>query len=208
VYFLLAVVVVILAAHSGNHKDASQQEQLLWVQAFLAWRVSRGGWLSRVLLICISFGSYLACAFSPELVVNNTTARMVIFALQVALLISTPVYGRTRRPRRFITQDWSQLLLHRPAAWLLPVGLLAGVVVTLIALGHEDFVTVAGCRPAWSDACTAVAKGYPLEWLTAYQNRTDSVISTVALLSDYVHWALACTSLLYLWGLWSTAPRD
>jgi hypothetical protein len=82
VYFLLAVVAAILVAHFGEHADASQQERLLPFQAFLAWRVSRGGWLSRVLLICISFVFYLACALSPEAAVNDSTAQVEIFLAQ------------------------------------------------------------------------------------------------------------------------------
>jgi hypothetical protein len=45
--------------------------------------------------------------------------------------------------------------------------LLAGVLLTLAGLGHMDWVTIAGCRPAASDACRTLAEGYPLRWLTS-----------------------------------------
>jgi hypothetical protein len=69
-----------------------------------------------------------------------------------------------------------------------------------------DVTTIAGCRPAASDACSALAEGYPLRWLTAIQG--TPVISKEALLRDSVQWALDCTSLLYLAWLWLIPPAD
>jgi hypothetical protein len=69
-----------------------------------------------------------------------------------------------------------------------------------------DFTTVAGCRPAASDACGAWAEGYPLRWLTAIQG--TPLISKEALLRDSVQWALGCTSLLYLAWLRLTPSAD
>ena len=175
---------------------------------FLAWRVSRGGRVSRMILILISGGSYAAAVLAVARLWDlTTTALVIIWAAQVALLVSPPVYGRTRRPGpiHVRAQSWSQLLPPRPPAWLLPWGLLAGVLVTLACLGNMDWVAISGCRPAASDACTALAEGYPLRWLTAIQG--TPVISKEALLKDSVQWALGCTSLLYLAWLW-LMPRQ
>ena len=175
---------------------------------FLAWRVSRGGRVSRMILILISGGSYAAAVLAVARLWDLTTTTLVIiWAAQVALLVSPSVYGRTRRPGpiHVRAQSWSQLLPPRPPAWLLPWGLLAGVLVTLACLGNMDWVAISGCRPAASDACTALAEGYPLRWLTAIQG--TPVISKEALLRDSVQWALGCTSLLYLAWLW-LMPRQ
>jgi len=83
-------------------------------------------------------------------------------------------------------------------------GLLAGALLTLAFLGNMDFAAIPGCRPAGSGACTALAEGYPLRWLTAYQN--EPVIFKGALLKDFAQWAVACVSVLYLAWLWLTAP--
>jgi hypothetical protein len=179
------------------------------VTAFLAWRVSRGGRISRMILILISGGFYVAAVLSVARRWDFTFLALVIIgAAQVALLFSPPVYKRTRRPGpiHVQAQSWSQLLPPRPPAWLLPWGLLAGVLVTLACLGSMDFTTIAGCRPAASDACGALAEGYPLRWLTAIQG--TPVISKEALLRDSVQWALGCTSLLYLAWLWLMPRAD
>jgi len=69
-----------------------------------------------------------------------------------------------------------------------------------------DFIAIPGCRSATSGACSALAEGYPLRWLTAYQN--EPVIFKGALLKDCAQWALASTSVLYLAWLWLTAPTS
>jgi hypothetical protein len=165
---------------------------------FLAWRVSRGGRLSRMILLIGSVAAYAVTALAVARLWDVAIVALVIIsAVQIALLVSPPVYGRTRStPIQVRAQSWSQLLPPRPPAWLLPWGLLAGVLVTLACLGNMDFTTIAGCRPAASDACGALAEGYPLRWLTAIQG--TPLISKEALLRDSAQWALGCTSLLYL----------
>jgi hypothetical protein len=154
-------------------------------------------------------GSGVSCAVAALAVARlwdlPVMALVVICAAQVALLASPPVYGRTRRPVPIPARapGWAQLV-RRPPAWLLPWGLLAGALVTLACLGSMDWVVVAGCRPTASDACSALAEGYPLRWLTAHQN--EPVISKGALLKDCAQWALASMSVLYLGWLWLTAP--
>jgi hypothetical protein len=108
-------------------------------------------------------------------------------------------------PYQVRAPGWARLV-RRPPAWLLPWGLLAGVVVTLACLGNMDWATITGCRPAGSGACVHLVEGYPLRWLTADQN--VPLISKGALLKDCAQWALASTSVLYLGWLWFMAPAD
>lgn len=51
-----------------------------------------------------------------------------------------------------------------------------------------------------SDACSALAEGYPLRWLTADQNMP--LIFKGALLRDWAQWVLISTSVLYPGWLW------
>lgn len=176
------------------------------IVAFLVWRVSRGGWLSRGTLIVVGGAGCVESALAVTRFWGLTDVALVaIWAAQVALLLSPPVRARTGRPAQVTVRapGWAQLV-RRPPAWLLPWGLLAGGVLTLAFLGNMDWVAVAGCRPAGSDACSALAEGYPLHWLTADQG--DPLILKHALLQDAVQWALACTSVLYLGWLWLTSP--
>ena len=177
------------------------------VTAFLIWRVSRGGRISRALLV---IGSCTSLAVSALAIARlwdvSVVALVTISAAQIALLVSPPVYGRTRpTPIAVRARGWTQFI-RRPPPWLLACGLLAGMLVTLACLGSMEFVALPGCRPAASDACSALVEGYPLRWLTAHQN--EPLIFKGALLKDCVQWALVSTSVLYLGWLWLTAPGD
>jgi len=204
-YLLLVAVGSILNWLSHSLSSQHPLSGFLWT-VFLTWRVSRGGRISRMLLI---LGSGAECAAAVLAVARlwdlSIMALVIISAVQVELLVSPPVYGRTRRPApiQARARSWAQLV-GRPPWWLLPLGLLAGVLVTLACLGSGDWVAIPGCRPAASDACTALVEGYPLRWLTAYQNMPE--ISKGALLRDCVQWALAAALLLYLLFLRPT-PR-
>lgn len=206
VFMLLATIGFICSWLSHR---ASPQNLLLsfLITAFLTWRVSRGSRISRMILIIVSGVSYAVAALAvAQLWDLAIMALAIVCAAQIALLVSPPVYERTRpTPILVRAQGWSQMV-RRPPVWLLPWGLLAGALLTLACLGHMDFIAISGCRPAASAACGALAEGYPLRWLTAYQN--EPVISKGALLKDCAQWALASTSVLYLAWLWLTAPTS
>jgi hypothetical protein len=190
-------------AHSASARDPLEG---FLIVAFLVWRVSRGGWLSRAILI---IGGGVACAEAALAVTRlwllTDVALVAIWAVQVMLLLSPPVAARTSRPALVSVRapGWAQVV-RRPPAWLLPSGLLAGVLLTLACLGHMDWTAVPGCRPTGSDACSAMAEGYPRYWLTADQG--VPLILRHALVQDAVQWALASTSVLYLAWAWLTAP--
>jgi len=85
-----------------------------------------------MILIIASGLSYvsavLAVARSWDLLI---TALAIVYAAQIALLVTPAVYGRTRRaPVRVRAGAWAELV-RRPPSWLVPCGLLLGVIVTL-----------------------------------------------------------------------------
>jgi hypothetical protein len=70
-----------------------------------------------------------------------------------------------------------------------------------------DLVALAAAMRVWSRrlswhaganlaACSVLAEGYPLRWLTAPQS--TPVIDKYALVKDCAQWALACSSVLYV----------
>jgi hypothetical protein len=97
VYLLLSVVAFFLGL---LWRPAVPQDDVvsLPVVVFCVWRVSRGGRISRMILIIASGLSYvsavLAVARSWGLLI---VALIIIYAAQIALLVSPAVYGRTRR---------------------------------------------------------------------------------------------------------------
>lgn len=193
VFFVLASISIIwgwLLWHNNGQ---------LWAflgTAFLTWRVSRGGRISRMILIIGSCAGYAVAVLNVARMWDLAVVGIAVMsAVQIALLVSPSVYGRTRpRPVHVRAQGWSQLV-RQPPKWLLPWGLFAGAVVTLVCLGHMDFVAVSGCKPAASGACTAVAEGYPLRWLTAHQN--EPFILKGSMLKDWAQWTLVSMSVLY-----------
>jgi hypothetical protein len=121
--------------------------------AFLAWRVSRDGRISRMILIIASGAAYAVAALAVARLWDVAVVGVVIIcAVQIALLVSPPVYGRTRpAPIQVRAEGWAQLV-RRPPMWLLPWALLAGALLTLAYLGSMDWIAIAGCRPAASGA--------------------------------------------------------
>ena len=148
VFLLLSVVAFVLGL---LWRPAPLREGVVsfLVVVFCVWRVSRGGRISRMILIIASGLSYasavLAVARSWDLLV---AALAIVSAAQIALLVSPAVYGRTRpAPIQLRAEGWAQLV-RRPPSWLLPWGLFLGVVLTLAYLGSM----AAGLSPRSPDS--------------------------------------------------------
>lgn len=204
VFVLLAAVSSVCLRLSHNH-DPNNPLAAFLIDVFLAWRVSRGGRISRMLLILGYGASYTEAVLDVARLWNaGAVVQLIVSAAQVTLLVSAPVYWHTREDPATVRMDGWAPLASRPPAWLLPWGLLAGAAITAALLGNVGWVAIAGCHPAASDACTALARGYPLRWLTADQN--VPLISTDALIKDCLQWALFSMSVLY--PVWNWAASD
>jgi hypothetical protein len=200
VFLLLAAIGSVCSWLSHIH-DQHGPLGSVGMAAFLTWRVSRGGRISRMLLILASGASCAAALLDVARLWNVVVvALFIVSAAQVALLVSAPVYWRTRPDPVTVRAAGMAPFSPRPPLWLLPWGLLGGVLITLAALGHMDAAMIPGCRATASDTCTALFEGYPLPWLTADQN--DPLIFKMALFKDCVQWTLVSMSVLYLgWSL-------
>ena len=188
--------------------------------ALFAWRVTRGGRASRILLIVSTALAFLATAFeiAPRFGLA-VFAVLAACAMQLALLLSPAVYQRTR-PRGAAgpgdgtgpadgagpadavgPAGWARV---RPPLALILLGLLAGLAVTLVGLSHlgppgcED--GAAGRAP--TIFCPAVAEGFPLRWLAA--DHRALIVTWSALLKDLVEYTVISMAALY--GGW-LGPR-
>jgi hypothetical protein len=218
------------AAQSAHAVDAAA----IVFAAFLAWRVTRGGAFARGLIIF-----YTACGI--EGLVNSPGMRsgslvslglLAIYLVQIALLVSTPVYNRTRKNQtRGLAPDVARLWVL-PAQWMPIAAAAAGVIITLLSLGNMSFQPVPGCRApgylaphsAPLDGCTTLAEGYPIHYLSAMPALTlnsgskvtaanldmfaDPVISKSAVARDLPIWTLVSFAAFYLLWLPSRRPAE
>jgi hypothetical protein len=209
-YLVLGVI-----ALAVSHSSPSAKSQLQWflLAVFLAWRVSRGGWLSRLILILVSMTSFAGAAFTGPRHWNlGILALLAIYATQVALLVSPAVYQRTRRnPSR----DLAPTVSMRPPLWIPLSALVTGLVATLLSLGSMDWAAIPGCGPAGATIahlpgrCIGLAEGYPVRFLTAYQG--TPLIDKAGLADDWAHWSIVSFAVFYLLVLLHRrhdVPRD
>lgn len=233
---MTAYVVLFLIAGPWGDVSHPSSHAPLWqapgvpalVAAFLAWRVTRGGWFSRWLIIlCTAIGAFALINSGSTQSGNLTSFGFLgIYAVQIGLLLSTPIYNRTRR-----TDDGNQAPISRlwvtPPGWMLAAGAVVGLIVTLLCLASESFEAVPGCTstangPVASAASfTTLAEGYPVHFLgtapflSLDPGKTvkvadisvfaDPVIYKGAFALDFTTWAVV--SFLAFYMLWLPSRR-
>ena len=203
---LLSVVTTVLTWRPNPAGPRDSELETILAAVFLTWRVSRGGWLSRAILIAGSVLEYLASALSVARYWDlRVLSVLVICLVQVVLLASPPVIARVRRDRDPVPADvggWPGIMaaVRRPPGSLLAGGVLLGMVVTLTYGASIDWIAPPGCKPASYGICGALGRGYPLPWLTATQN--IPLIHARPLVKDCVQWTLVSGSVLYASWLW------
>jgi hypothetical protein len=164
--------------------------------ALFAWRVTRGGRASRILLIVSTALAFLATAF--EIAPRFGLAVFAVLAacgIQLGLLLTPAVYERTRPHGWAGSAAWARV---RPPLALLLIGILAGLAVTLVGLSHLGAPPgcdegAAGRAPAI--LCPTVAGGFPLRWLAA--DHRALVVNWSAMLKDLVEYTVISTAALY-----------
>ena len=189
----------------------------LVVAVVLAILAARGSRAARVLMIAYSAFGCLLMLFGGSQVWVPILARlsgMVCYVFQIALLVSTPMYlrsrpdpvpGRSRAP-------W----LPVPRVWALLVSAGGGLGITLLHLGNlrpipcPAHVTVVAHTP-----CLAGGYGEPFAWTwfggytqnTAYDMTrwlhvaTPSGVQVAPFAADWAMWCLAILLVFYLIGL-------
>jgi hypothetical protein len=208
-YLILDVIAVACAVVA--HPALPQRAQAHWLPlaAFLAWRVSRGGRPSRVILVILGILSFAGDAFIGTRSWSLLALLLLaIYAAQIALLVSPAVYQRTRRDP---LTGWAATASVKsgPPLWMVLIALLAGLVVTLLYLGNMDWAAIPGCGPAGAafaqlpSRCIGLAQGYPVRFLTAAQGTPE--IDKRALIEDWAQWSLVSFSVFYI--LWLSHRR-
>lgn len=209
-YVALGAVAAVLAAVSHLPLPQRAQPLAFPVAAFLAWRVSRGGRVSRGILLIVTTLSFGGAAFmhappwSPLVL-----GLLAIYGTQMVILVSPAVYQRVRREAP-PAQAGAAPARWRPPPWLLPSALLSGLLVTLLYLANMDYEALPGCGPAGATMaelparCFTLAQGYPVRFLSAYQSTPQ--ISKTGLTEDWAQWSLVSFTVLYLARLLHVRP--
>jgi hypothetical protein len=194
------------AAGSSAERGAGHGAGLL-ILAFLVWRVWRGGLIARDLLIFESLLGYLHAVLSVARVWNIfAVARLTAWLICLAILVSPAVRMRALVRDSATAGPSGGPAYFRPPAWILPWGLVAGIVVTLLFLSDMTWAPLSGCAAAGTPVsslpahCFGLQEGYPLRFLIG--NQGDPQILKASLLRDWAQWSLLCCSVLYLgWRL-------
>jgi hypothetical protein len=203
------------------------------IAAFLAWRVTRGSWLARRLMLFYTICGIAGLVNSPGMRSGSLTGLglLGIYLAQIALLVSTPVYNRTRKNQPGRAPDgpppWAL-----PPRWMPITAATAGVIITLITLGSMSFQSVPGCQAPGYLAphsaplaeCTTMAEGYPVRYLSAMPALSlnsgtkvtaanlavfaDPVIGKSAAAEDLAVWTLVSFGALYLLRPPSRRPAE
>jgi len=197
-YFLISLAVgpsVFLKVGSGPPGVGTHVLGALGT-AFFSWRVTRGGRISRMLLVMSAEIGFLTTAFEIASRFGPLVYGVLIaYAAQIALLLSPAVYQRTRPPDWAGRVRWTRV---RPPLALLVLGILAGLVVTLLGLAHIGFPG-SGCGDGdagrVSMTCLTVVDGWPLRWLGGY--RSALVVDWAAMARDLAQSTVIGVSVFY-----------
>lgn len=196
------------------------------IAAFLAWRVARGSAIARGILVIWTVIGFAAVFRSPAMQSGSLVPvwLLVAYAGQIALLLSEPVYNRTRKDPVEEPVSQATRLWPAPPVWMLPTAVAVGALLALVTLGSMSFKPVQGCQApgylaphsAALASCYTLTQGYPVPYLTALPSLSlnkgskitasnldlfaNAVISKGALVEDMAAWALAgATGLFIIW---------
>jgi hypothetical protein len=210
VLFLLGALITVLGRPVGGSLAARVTGDVgsLLLLGFLVWRVWRGGRIARGLLIFRFLGGYFGLVLSAArwwnlVLVAGLAAHLICLAVLVSPAVRMRVWqfhpaGGGPAPARF----W-------PPGWVVPWGLVAGIVVTLVSLANMTWARLPGCGAAGTPVrllpgrCFGLQEGYPLRFLVANQGVPQ--IMKIALIRDWGQWSLLCCSVLYL-AWWLVRP--
>jgi hypothetical protein len=181
------------------------------IGAFLALLVTRGSSVSRGLIIVATAVLVLVLLNSRDLKSGGfvSLGLLVMCLAQIALLVSTPVYERTRKDCADRPPSGARMW-PTPPWWLAAVALAAGLLITLLFLGTEDLQSVPCALPpsATPARCVTLAQGFPLHFLAATSSGSEAypLIYKGAAAEDLAIWTVLSFAAGYL--IWLPSQRS
>ena len=205
VYALLAVAAVTVTRDVRATFDPAGYAPLPLL-AFACWRVSRGGWFSRGVLIYVTAQALLMTA--TQVARWWAVQAVAMFAISLAgllLLLSPAVYARTHPG----TAPAHTRIRLRPGLLMLLAAPFAGITVAALTLAvtRRWFLPGSGCMLApvqgLARRCVGVGRGFPLPVAATEHGR--HVVSTLAFVKDCAQWSLVIFAVSYL--IWLALHR-
>jgi hypothetical protein len=186
------------------------------IAAFLSWRVTRGSSSARGLLLVWTILGF-AGTFMSHAMQSGSLVPCWLFAGaagQLALLLSAPVYDRTRKDPLARYPGPVSLWLA-PPRWMLPAAAAIAAVCVLLGLGSMDYRPVPGCTAV---SCRTLGQGYPVHFIATAQGvgldhgvgrflsqLAGAAFNAGALAEDLALFTLAAFAAMYL--LWLSQRR-
>jgi hypothetical protein len=190
------------------------------IAVVLAVLAVRGSRAARVLMITYSLFGVLAMLSPSTLSSAGVVARLEVFiccVVQVLLLVSTPMYQRTR-PGSSQDERWATPFLLAPRIWMVLASVAGGLVITVLPLvgwyGLRDSPCWPGHPAAHWGPCMALGYGRPFAYRFRggiMQFREDSThwlfvaapqgIHPAAFAADWAMWSISALLALYLVSL-------
>lgn len=203
---LMAVYVVLFSWNGpwlGSEIPANRNGFQVLVAIILAIFAARGSRAARVAMITYSLAGVLAVFFgAADVGASKPPGALLLtlacFLAQIALLVSTPMYQRTRSgwaPGQFHGDPF----LPQPRLWSVLAAAGSGLVLALVPFsdgGRETICSAGGGRPSFS--CLAPGFGYPIAYRYSWDNLAPRGINLESFASDWVLWGFSVLLVIYL----------
>ena len=191
------------------------------IAVFLSWRVTRGSSFARGLMLAWTILGFAGTFLSQAMQSGSLVPCWLLAgcAGQLALLLSAPVYDRTRKDP-LARYPGAVSLWPAPPRRMLPAAAAAAAACMPLGLGSMGPPPGPGCDTVSSLAasCPPLSQGYPVHFLTAnpvlslqdgvrpfLSSLSGAVIGSGALAEDLALWTLAAFAAMYL--LWIPQRR-
>jgi hypothetical protein len=203
-YVCLAAAAVALARSAGLELKPGGFGSVLLL-AFWCWRVSRGGSVSRGILIYVSVLELLTAAQLAQSWHIQTVAVFATGLAALMLLLSPAVYARTHPG----SAPASSSMRLRPRPWMVLAAPLAGTAVAglTLAVTRRWFLPGSGCMigpvEALPQHCVGAGRGFPAPVVATVHGAR--AVSQLAFAQDCIQWTVVIFTVSYL--LWLVRRR-
>jgi hypothetical protein len=186
----------------GSGGTADRNVPQIAIAVLLAVLAARGSRMARGLMITFSvlgaFAEFVGITHwgASEPLAASSLVLTCILA-QIGLLVSTPMYERTR-PGWSPGQPQAAPFLPQPKVWAVLATTAGGLVMALVPFSdglRGTICSAGGVRPV---PCEAAGSGYPIAYRFPYNNLAPRGFHIAAFAADWVLWSLAIFLLLYL----------